>query len=102
MGVLPPRAVAECHSVLKFQGVYRDRELYNYEVGCQYQGANWTGKTRPRRQRYSAVDLEKLRLSVSAGASVPLVDTVWLMLPAVTATTRCTEPLWADDEEEDE
>ena len=46
-------------------------------------------------------DVEKLRFSVSAGASVPVVDTVWLMLPAVTATTRCTEPLWADDEDDE-
>ena len=33
-------------------------------------------------------EVEKERFSVSDGASVPLVDTVWLIGPAVTATTR--------------
>jgi hypothetical protein len=50
--------------VIKPQGLYRDRDLYNYVVGPQYPGANWTRKERPLDVGYRAEDLEKLRLSV--------------------------------------
>jgi len=61
---LPPPALERLAAVLKFDGIYRDRDLYNYFVGCRYPGANWTEKLRPRPSRYAAGDLEKLRLSV--------------------------------------
>lgn len=61
---LPPAAFERFSIVLKPQGLYRDRELYNYHVGSTAPGANWTGKTDPRSDRYSVRDLDKLRLSV--------------------------------------
>jgi hypothetical protein len=61
---LPPRAVERTAVVLKGQGIYRDRDLYNYEVGARVPGANWTHKSRPKAERYSGRDLEKLWLSV--------------------------------------
>lgn len=60
----PPSALRRFEVVLKFQGIYHDRDLYNYVVGPQFAGANWTEKLRPRRSRYHSADLEKLRLSV--------------------------------------
>jgi hypothetical protein len=50
--------------VIEFDGVYRDRDLYNYFVGCRYPAANWTEEVRPRPMRYRARDLDKVRLSV--------------------------------------
>jgi hypothetical protein len=61
---LPPLAIARCSIVLKFQGLYRDRSLYNYEVGCLFPGANWTHKTQRRPEVYSDADLAKLHLSL--------------------------------------
>jgi hypothetical protein len=60
----PPSALERLAIVLKFDGVYRDRDLYNYFVGSRYPGADWTEKLRPRPSRYRASDLDKLRLSV--------------------------------------
>jgi hypothetical protein len=60
----PPDAFSRFALVLKLQGLYRDRDLYNYEVGATYPGARWSEKRRPREQRYRTEDLEKLRLSV--------------------------------------
>jgi len=51
-------------SILKFQGVFRDRELYNYDVGPWYPGANWSQPLHPKTRRYSARELDKIRLSV--------------------------------------
>src|SRR5262249_47749978 len=55
----------EVANIIKFQGMFRDRELYNYEVGPWYPGANWSRPLRPRAQQYSARELDGLRLSVS-------------------------------------
>jgi hypothetical protein len=60
----PPSALERLSLVIKFDGVYRDRDLYNYFVGCRYPGGNWTEKLRPRPSRYAAGELTKLRLSV--------------------------------------
>jgi hypothetical protein len=60
----PPAALERLAVVIKFDGLYRDRELYNYFVGPRYPGAIWTEKLRPRESRYRAGDLDKLRLSV--------------------------------------
>jgi hypothetical protein len=60
----PPRAIERFASVLCLQGLYRDRDLYNYAVGPKYPGANWTEKSRPGKHRYRASHLEKLKLAV--------------------------------------
>jgi Glycosyl transferases group 1 len=60
----PPSALERLAVVIEFDGLYRDRDLYNYFVGCRYPGANWTEKLRPRPSRYRASELDKLRLSV--------------------------------------
>jgi hypothetical protein len=60
----PPEAMDRFGIVVKFQGLYRDRDLYNWVVGPQYDGANWTEKLRAQPQRYSSAMLDKLRLSV--------------------------------------
>ncbi|HEX4735756.1 MAG TPA: hypothetical protein VH247_15205, partial [Thermoleophilaceae bacterium] len=59
---LPPRAVERLAAVIKVQGVYKDRDLYNYAVGARYPGANWTEKRCPFEERYRSEDLEKVRL----------------------------------------
>jgi hypothetical protein len=61
---LPPGALDRVDLVLKGQGIYRDRELYNYRVGPFFAGANWTAAIESRRVRYTHAQLEKLRLSV--------------------------------------
>jgi hypothetical protein len=60
----PPSALERLAVVIEFDGLYRDRDLYNYFVGARYPGGNWTEKLRPRRSRYRVSDLDKLRLSV--------------------------------------
>jgi hypothetical protein len=61
---ITPRDLARFPLTLKFQGVFRDRDLYNYDVGPWYPDAIWAVKRRPKRERYSDVDLERLWLSV--------------------------------------
>ncbi len=51
-------------SIIKFQGIFRDRELYNYDVGPWHPGANWSQKLRPKARRYGTHELDKLHLSV--------------------------------------
>jgi len=60
----PPQILERADVVLKGQGLFRDRDLYNYRVGPVYPGAVWSEKIRPREKRYREDDLEKLRLSV--------------------------------------
>ena len=60
----PPQAVDRLALVIKGQGVYRDRDLYNYEIGPVCDGAFWSTKRKPRRERYSDGDLERIRLSL--------------------------------------
>ena len=59
-----PGPVAQLNTVIKFQGVFRDRDLYNYNVGPWWPGAIWSQKLRPKRFRYRDDALEKIRLSV--------------------------------------
>jgi hypothetical protein len=61
---LPPAGLRRMACVLKGGGLYRDRELYNYEVGPRFPGAHWTEGTRPRESRYAPRELEKLRMSI--------------------------------------
>jgi Glycosyl transferases group 1 len=61
---MTPRDLARFPLTLKFQGLFRDRDLYNYEVGPRYPDAIWSAKLRPRAERYRDADLERLRLSV--------------------------------------
>jgi hypothetical protein len=49
----PPSALERLGVVIEFDGVDRDRDLYNYFVGCRYPGANWTEKLRPARRAIS-------------------------------------------------
>jgi hypothetical protein len=76
---LSPQSVERMAVVIKPQGLYRDRDLYNYEVGPVYAGALWTEKLRPRRSHYPADHLDKLRLSVPCYVT---------MLPGVRAEER--------------
>lgn len=50
--------------VLKVNGVYEDRELYNYVVGAPTPDGRWTEKTERRGVPYRPEQLNKLRLSV--------------------------------------
>jgi hypothetical protein len=59
-----PRSLENVAIVIKFQGVFRDRDLYNYDVGPWWPGAVWSEKARPKELRYRDQDLEKIRLSV--------------------------------------
>jgi hypothetical protein len=61
---ITPRDLARFPLTLKFQGVFRDRDLYNYDLGPWYPDAIWSVKRRPKRERYSDADLERLWLSV--------------------------------------
>jgi hypothetical protein len=61
---LPPEAVGRMACVLKGGGLYRDRELYNYEVGPRFPGGVWSERRRERRHAYTREELEKLRLSI--------------------------------------
>ncbi len=61
---LPPKAVRRMACVLKGGGLYRDRELYNHEVGPRFPEGVWSERRRPRRPAYTREDLEKLRLSI--------------------------------------
>jgi hypothetical protein len=60
----PPAILTRVRLLIKPQGLYRDRALYNYTVGAWHPGALWTEKVRPRTERYGDADLDKLRLSV--------------------------------------
>ena len=51
-------------SIIKFQGVFRDRELYNYDVGPWHPGGDWSHRLRPKARRYATHELDKLHLSV--------------------------------------
>lgn len=50
--------------VLKVNGVYKDRDLYNYIVGAPTPNGRWTEKVEIREVTYAAHDLDKIRLSV--------------------------------------
>jgi hypothetical protein len=60
---IAPRDLARFPLTLKFQGVFRDRDLYNYDLGPWYPDAIWALKRRPKRERYADADLERLSLS---------------------------------------
>lgn len=78
----PPSAMKRFEIVIKVQGIYRDRDLYNYVVGPQFDGANWTEKSRPQSERYDSADLEKLRLSLPSFVTE---------FPAIRRRTRARE-----------
>src|SRR5580704_6361026 len=61
---LPPEGLQRMACLIKGGGLYRDRELYNYEVGPRFPGARWVERTRPRASRYAPRELEKLRMSI--------------------------------------
>ena len=59
----PPSAIERLTIVLKTNGLYKDRDLYNYRVGALVPGGRWTEKVERRTETYSVDALEKLRLS---------------------------------------
>ena len=62
---LPPDALERMAIVLKAQGLYRDRDLYNYEVGPLFPGGNWTPKTHYGGRRNTAISNWKSYVSRS-------------------------------------
>jgi len=69
---IEPKYVQYFDLIIKPQGVYKDKELYNYKCGADFiQSKNgWTDKKRPKENKYSSVDLDKIRLSVPCFAAV--------------------------------
>jgi hypothetical protein len=61
---ITPRDLARFPLTLKFQGVFRDLDLYNYDLGPWHPDAIWSVKRRPKRERYPDADLERLSLSL--------------------------------------
>lgn len=59
-----PEAFDRFTLVVKAHGIYRDRDLYNYQVGARVPGSRWTEKLTRLPQRYSDEALEKLRLGL--------------------------------------
>jgi hypothetical protein len=57
----PPDMVDRCEIVLKSPGLYRDLDLYNYEVGPYFARNDWSSKHYPSSRRYSSGQLAKLR-----------------------------------------
>ncbi len=49
--------------VLKTNGVYKDKDLYNWEVGCDYPGSQWVEKTTKKKYHYLPAHLDKVTLS---------------------------------------
>lgn len=60
---MPPNGLEQCDLLLKAQGIYRDRDLYNYKVGSFYPGTDWTGKSRRLPHSFTPACLDKIRLS---------------------------------------
>ncbi len=61
---IDPEPFDHADLVVKFQGLYKDRDLYQYRVGALYPGYHWSdrgGGAVPR--RYSSAHLDRLRLS---------------------------------------
>ena len=69
----PPALMERFTLVLKTNGLYRDRELYNYRVGALAPGGRWTEKVEPLPERYSPLALSKLRLSMPLFMRVTLL-----------------------------
>jgi hypothetical protein len=66
---MPPEGMARADIVLKGQGLYLDREMYNYRLGSFFPGANWTSKQLARRRQFTDRDLLKLRVSLPCFAA---------------------------------
>lgn len=60
----PERLTDAFDMVLKVNGVYRDRELYNWVVGAPTPDGCWTERREPRSERYSSSSLDKIVPSV--------------------------------------
>src|SRR4051812_16583332 len=60
----PPDMLDRCAGLVKAQGVYKDRDLYNYDVGPYFPGVVWTAKSRPSTRTYTSAQLEKLEVSL--------------------------------------
>ncbi|RJE70862.1 glycosyltransferase family 1 protein [Reichenbachiella sp. MSK19-1] len=60
---VPPSIVDLFETVLKVNGVYKDKDLYNWKVGCDYPGVNWTNKETKKNHIYTHEQLDKIKLS---------------------------------------
>lgn len=60
---IKPETVELFDCILKTNGVYKDRDLYNWKVGCDFPGANWTQKIVKKDWGYTKVHLDKISLS---------------------------------------
>lgn len=60
---MEPHLLGPMDLVLKAQGVYRDKDLYNWKAGSFYGGKSWTTRD-SRGPVYASRDLEKLRCSL--------------------------------------
>ena len=59
-----PEALERLDLLIKPQGLYRDRDLYNFDVGPIFSGNDWTSKRISSKRFYSEKQLDKLRLSL--------------------------------------
>jgi hypothetical protein len=60
---LPPRWFDQVDIVLKGQGLFRDRDMYNHRVGPLFGPTLLDGQLQRRSEQWSAGQLEKLRLA---------------------------------------
>lgn len=56
--------------IIKAQGIYKDADMYNYEIGSCSTNKDWLAKKYPIPNRYSEETLSKLRLSFPCFLSI--------------------------------
>lgn len=62
--LLPPSELDRYVLVIKAHGIYRDRDLYNYQSGARYPGDHWSEKRARIADPYNETQLDKLRLGL--------------------------------------
>jgi hypothetical protein len=67
---MPALAFPYLSCLIKPQGVYKDKDLYNYKVGTEYYGANWDKKKKSKEFQLSNKDLDKIKLGPPCFISV--------------------------------
>lgn len=87
---IEPWAIELVDLVLKAQGVYKDRELYNWQVGPAFPHVDWESKKHPLGRRYETRHLLKLRTSLPCffGADYRIRDRVRVFKSHLTWTQR--------------
>jgi hypothetical protein len=84
----PPEMIDRCEIVLKSPGLYRDLELYNYEVGPYFPCNDWWSKRCPSSRRYSSAQLSKLRPVPYFASLTPVIRRLIRARLNVSAGTR--------------